>query len=146
MDLNANIVPKSFPPGTSTVRPFEFAVRTLLDYDATFLTDRVHSSVFVNGKPTGVYAAVKIEESPRGEWECRQVLERYGPDLERVVVDEFMGLGYRRRVAELEAQVQHLHAHINRIRWWQLRRRLGIWWDSLPTRDEQLDALEYEVR
>lgn len=121
MNLNdpRNIVPNSIPPGSSAVRPFEFAVRTIVDYDMNFLQDRLRSDVFVNGQPAGVYACMRIDD--RLARDPREAIERFGPDLERMVVDEFMGLGYRKQVRELEVQVRALQAHIDRPRWWQLR-------------------------
>lgn len=121
MNPNApeRIVPRGVRPDSASVRSFEFAVRTILDYDANFLQDRLCSSIFVNGEPTGVYSCLKVDDdiarSPA------QAIERYGPALERSVVDEFMGLGYRKTVRELEARVNALQAHINRPRWWQFR-------------------------
>lgn len=120
---NHNIVPAAIPPGGAVVRPFEFQIRTLLDYDVTFMQDRIHSSIFVNGQPCGVYAAARVDEQPRDQWERTEVIRRYAPELERMVVDEFMGLGYRRQVQDLQREIDALKAHINRVRWWQLRRR-----------------------
>lgn len=103
----------------ATVRSFDFEVRTMVDYDMTYLQDRVIADVFVNGKPCGIYATVRCGDHTGHP---QELLEHFGPDLERVVVDEFMGLGYRRKVATLEAEVAALKAHINRPRWWQIRR------------------------
>lgn len=114
-----NIVPNGVPAGGSRVVPFDFAVRTIMDYDVNFLQDRLHSSVFVNGKPTGVYAAMRLDDDAYRY--PQEALERYAPDLERLVVDEFMGLGYRKQVRELEVQVRALQAYIDRPRWWQFR-------------------------
>lgn len=111
------IVPKG--ASVAKVSPFEFQVRTLVDYDARFLQDRLHSSIFVNGNPVGVYAAMRLGEGMADS--PRQALERFGPDLERNVVDEFMGLGYRKQVRDLEDRVNALQAFIDRPRWWQFR-------------------------
>ena len=117
---NANIIPRGVKPGHAYVSPFEFAVRTMIDFDMAFLQDRVRSEVFVNGKPCGVYAAIKVDD---GQYPVspEEALRRYGPDLERVVVDEFMGLGYRRRVQVLENELAEIKNRLAR-RWW---RRLG---------------------
>lgn len=122
-DLNdpRKIVPQAIQEGAYAVRPFDFAVRTIVDYDATFLQDRVHSSIFINGQPAGVYAAARVDDRFDGPFNPAEAIARYGPDLERMVIDEFMGLGYRKRVRELEAQVARLQAHIDRPRWWQFR-------------------------
>lgn len=122
-----NIVPRG--AAVATVKPFEFQVRTLVDYDVTYMQDRVRSDVFVNGKPCGVYACAVVEEffSDHGRAGLEEAMRIVGPDLERMVVDEFMGLGYRKRVRELEDKVQKLQAHINRVRWWQLRRIYRGW-------------------
>lgn len=120
-----NIIPRSIPEGGAVVRPFEFQVRTLLDYDVNFLQDRVVSEVFVNGQKAGVYACARVEEYPQTASQRRHVIEKYGPDLERLVVDEFMGLGYRRQA--LEAEVATLKAYIHRERWFHflpVRRRV----------------------
>ena len=114
-----NIVPRAFPEGSYAVRPFDFAVRTLVDYDANYLRDRLRSEVFINGQPAGVYSCTTIDE--RMATSPREAIERFGPDLERSVIDEFMGLGYRKQVRELEVQVARLQAHIDRPRWWQFR-------------------------
>lgn len=115
------IVPRAVRPGGATVRPLEIAIRTMLDYDANYMQDRIRSEIFINGRYAGVYAATTFNEAPRDEYERRQVLECYGPELERGLVDEFMGLGYRKRVKALEEQVSRLEAHINRTRWWHFR-------------------------
>lgn len=107
----------------AAVRPFDFQVRTIVDYDVAFMQDRVRSDVFVNGKPVGIYAVAKVDDgfTRDGRHGLQRALETYGPDLERMVADEFMGLGYRRRVQELEYQVNRLQAMIDRPRWWQFR-------------------------
>lgn len=122
------IVPRAIPPGGAVVRPFEFAVRTLVDYDVNYLTDRVVSSVFVNGHPSGVYATMRIEESPTTPGDYANVLDQYGPDLERLVIDEFMGLGYRKELRAAQRQIEELQDridHLERPRWWHLRHQVG---------------------
>ena len=108
------------------VKPFEFQVRTMVDYDMNFMSDRVVSEIFVNGVNTGVYATARVYESYSDygtrQYELNKMLTDYAPELERIVVDEFMGLGYRERVRALEDRVRHL----TRIRWWHFRSR----WNS----------------
>lgn len=116
----SKIVPRAIQPGASLVRPFEFAVRTIVDYDVNFLQDRVHSSIFVNGHPAGVYAAARVDDYD-GPINPAEAIARYGPDLERMVIDEFMGLGYRKQVRALEAEVRDLKAYIHRDRWFHFR-------------------------
>lgn len=120
-------VPRSISAiaGCHQITSFNFSVRTLLDYDATFLSDRIVSEIFINGIKAGPYSAMRIEESPRNEWERRDVIARYAPEMERGLIDEFMGLGYRRRVRELEDSLAALQMHVNRVRWWQVKRRLA---------------------
>lgn len=122
-----NIVPIAVQEGAYAVRPFEFAVRTIVDYDVAFMQDRVHSSIFINGKPAGVYAAARVDDRFDGPFNPAEAIARYGPDLERMVIDEFMGLGYRKRVRELEREVRDLKAHIDRPRWWQFRPARREW-------------------
>ena len=119
MNLNdpRNIVPRAFPPGSYDVRPLEFAVRTVVDYDPNYLRDRVHASIFINGQPSGIYAARAIEDS---NWvDPREVLVSHAPRLEQEVIREFMGIDYRDRIKALEAEVALLREHINRPRWWR---------------------------
>lgn len=114
-----HIVPRNVTH--AAVKSFDFQVRTMVDYDVNFLQDRVRSEIFVNGTYCGVYAAAKVDDSFARDSDLRRAMEFYGPELERMVVDEFMGLGYRKRVRALEDEVRALKAHINRPRWWQFR-------------------------
>ena len=118
----------------AAVKSFDFQIRTMVDYDANFMRDRVRCDVFANGKPVGVYAAVAVDDRQfeASRTGLRDAMQAYGPQLERSVIDEFMGLGYRRRVQELEDQVRELQAYIHRIRWWQLRRK----WQARKARSE----------
>jgi hypothetical protein len=116
----SKIIPRGCPPGTAYVKPFEFAIRVLAEYDMNLLQDRLRADVMVNGQPTGVYAMARVGD---GE-DVREMLEVHGPHLERTVADEFMGLGYRRRVQALENELAALKNHINRRRWWHWLRAL----------------------
>lgn len=117
------------PRGATAARvtPWAFQVRTLVDYDVNFLQDRIVSQVFIDGQNTGVYSVAK----PFDDFENPQVLlERYGADTERAVIDEFLGLGYRRRVVDLEREIKGLRErldHVTRIRWWQFSARYQRW-------------------
>lgn len=103
------------------VTPFEFQVRTLADYDVNYMRDQIRSDIFINGKPAGVYAVAVVDEAftDCGAAGLQEAILRYGPNLERTLVEEFMGLDYRRRVKALERELQALREHVNRPRWWQ---------------------------
>lgn len=119
------------PNGAShgMVRPFDFQVRTLVEYDMNFLTDRVRSDIFINGNPAGVYGCVRVDDSEFGSDRegLQRAMEAYAPDLERSVIDEFMGLGYRRQVRALETELRDLKAYVNRDRWWHFRPVRNAW-------------------
>lgn len=114
---NANIIPRGVQPGHAYVSPFEFAVRTMVEYDMNFLQDRVRAEVFANGKPVGVYALARVPDEGTYPMSPEEALRRFGPELERNVIDEFMGLGYRRRVQALENELAEIKNRLNR-RWW----------------------------
>jgi len=117
----SKILPRAIPPGYGNVRPFEFAVRTLIDYDMNFMQDRIVSEIFINGQPAKVYSVARINESVGSPEEAQHVMALYGPELERAVIDQFMGLGYRQQVRDLEREVRDLKAYINRPRWFHFR-------------------------
>ena len=100
---NANIIPRGVKPGHAYVSPFEFAVRTMIDFDMAFLQDRVRSEIFVNGKPCGVYAAIKVDDS-RYPVSPEEALRRYGPDLEREADMEGFCTATLERLGELSGQ------------------------------------------
>lgn len=108
------------------VTPFNFSVVTEVDYDVNFMRDRLVSRVFVNDNYAGVYSAMALGEEVSADY----ALQHFGPDIERGLVDQFMGLGYRKQVRDLQRQVADLQAHINRVRWWQIRRRWAARHDS----------------
>lgn len=113
IDLNhpSNIVPNGIEH--ATVKPVNFAVRTMVDYDMKYLRDRLRADVFIDGKPAGVYACVAGFDGLSAE----EALRTLGPEVERQVIDEFMGLGYRKRVRQLEVELRHLRAFVDRDRW-----------------------------
>jgi hypothetical protein len=111
---HAKIVPNGIWPEFAYVKPLDFAIRVIAEYDMDFLEDRLRADVFVNGQPTGVYAMARV-----GDGDVREALERHGPHLERSVAEAFMGLGYRERVRDLENELAALKNHIHRKRWWQ---------------------------
>lgn len=121
------MIDRIIPSGVTVaaVKDFQFKVRLMADYDATFLQDRLRADVFVNDQPVGVYSSMRVgdEFSRYGRQGLEEAMRTFGPDLERSVADEFMGLGYRQKVRDLETQLLILEAHINRVRWWQVRRR-----------------------
>lgn len=119
-----SIVPRNLPPSSVRVSAVNFRLRTIVDYDAAYLRDRVVTDLFMNDTPTGIHAIAQVDG-----WKVSpgQAIEQHGPDLERLVIEEFMGLGYRRRVEKLEAALCELQQHVDRVRWWQLRRRWTAW-------------------
>lgn len=144
------------------VRPLAVQVRTMVEYDAGYMRDRVRADLFFNGHQAGVYAVAMIEDSPGflgagGSAYLQRAMEEHAPGLEQMIVDELVGHSYRRRVVDLERQVQGLHdtvAHLTRPRWWQwrtvrdrlfaLRQRVS---DALAPGDEDpAGSMSYEVR
>lgn len=127
------IIPRGCPPSHAGVRDVAFRIRTMVEYDPVYMQDSVRADLFMNDTPTGIYAVTRY-----GFWQGNpaDALGMFGPELERMVIGEFMGLDYRRRVGALEDQVETLQsqareatslvseltAHINRPRWWQIRR------------------------
>lgn len=91
-----------------TLRPLLLQVRTTTQYDATFLQDVVVAEIFINGRSTRIQAKARVDdrEFPTAQ-SMAYVIERYGPELERMVIDEFVtGGGMRERVQFLEGQSQ----------------------------------------
>lgn len=134
-DLNAyeKIVPRAIPEGGATVKTFDFAVRTLLDYDASWMSDRVHASIFIDGKPTGIYSSKHIDEMPGSADERAGALELHGKAVERVAIDAFLDTGWREETVQLGREIRTLLeriAYLERVRWWQLRRRVADWWSD----------------
>lgn len=122
-----NIIPRGVSPSQAVVRNLDFQIRTLAEYDVCFMQDRLRADLFVNGKPTGVYAIAALGEefTRHGQYGLQRAMETFGPDLERMVVDELIGHKYRKMVDGLEAEIEALKAHVKRVRWWQVRRRLA---------------------
>lgn len=114
-----SIIPKAVPPHHERVTDWSFRVRTMADYDMNFLQDRLRSEVFINDQPVGVYSVMCLPDEVSTD--LAAALHFFGPKLERNVIDEFMGLGYRRRVGELERELRELKAFVNRDHWWQFR-------------------------
>lgn len=112
-------------PITQRRTGFNFEVRSIVDYDANYLRDRVVSRVFVNDKETGIYAAMALDDEViKSAIDVPLALERFGEDLERSVIDEFLGLRFREQVTDAHREIRKLQERINhleRTRWWHLR-------------------------
>ena len=117
------------PGPVTAVTPFNFEIRISCDYDATFLQDRVVAKVYANGQYTGNYCAARPVEdlSQFGRGYEHELIRRYGPDLQRSIIDEFTGNRYRQQVGELSQELSDLREWVGRIRWWQVRRRYNAW-------------------
>lgn len=116
----------------ATVRPLDLQVRTIVEYDVLYMQDRVRADLFANGLPLGIYAIAAVGRDD--VMSPAEALRVFGPELERMIVEEFMGLGYRRRIKDLEDQVQRLHEDVHRERWWQFRPQ-RLWLRSLVSRE-----------
>lgn len=133
------IIPRGV--AVARVKSFDFQIRSMVDYDVNFLRDRVRSEIFVNGHPAGTYAVTALDANDvfgTDRASLQQALETFAPEQERGLVDEFMGLGYRKRVRALEIELKHLRDYVERDRWFHfvpVRRRyaearlrvLGAW-------------------
>lgn len=108
-----SIIPQGVTHGA--VIPLDLQVRITTDYDIAFLEDRVVAEIFINRQPTGCRAVAKVDDREfdyRGDGLMR-AMERYGPDLQRMAVEEFLGLGLRRKVDALEGQVTSLTRRVD---------------------------------
>lgn len=137
------------PGPVVAVTPFNFEIRISCDYDVNYLQDRVTAKVYANGQYTGNYCSVRPMEdlSQFGRGYEHELIRRYGPDLQRMAIDEFTGNRYRQEVGRLSNELAALKAHVNRPRWWQ-RRTWRAWWDKHFTSadDDRFYPMEHEVR
>jgi hypothetical protein len=133
--MNRNIIPRNVP---GLVVPATLDFRFLLDYDLTYMRDRLICDLFVDGMPTGIHSRAYLDDSfvrsaygsgQSKEDAVREAIARYGEDLRRGILEELVGHGYRRQVDRLQRQVDSLQAavdHLTRPRWWHFT-RLRLW-------------------
>lgn len=116
---------------TARVTPFDLQIRTLAEYDANYLRDQIRSDLFINGHPAGIYAVAVVDDAfaDLGREGLEEAIRRLGPDLERMLIEEFIGHGYRRRVKVLEDELKALRDHVNRPRWFHFHPVRRVWAD-----------------
>jgi hypothetical protein len=107
-----NIIPRGVSHGA--VIPLDLQVRLTTEYDVRYMQDRIRADVFINRQSTGIYsvAAIDDREFGYGPDGLLRAMERYGPDLQRAAIDEFVGYNLRRKVSDLETQNNHLARRI----------------------------------
>lgn len=122
-----NIIPQGVSHGA--VIPLDLQVRLTTEYDTAYLQDRIVAEVFINRQPTRARAVAVVDEREFGYGRegLLHAMERYGPDLQRMVVEELIGTNLRRKVSDLDNQGITLFS-------------------SVGTLERQVNSLETEVR
>jgi hypothetical protein len=115
------------PKGASfgRVRMFEFAVRTIVDYDTSYMSDRLVTTTYISGVPTGHYSTV-MDTSSLG-LAGGGLLGEFGDMTERRVIDALLELGYEKELREREETIRHLVEFMNRPRWYHFPRVRREW-------------------
>lgn len=102
----------------SEILPVALQIRLVVEYDTRYMQDRVRADLFANGHPLGIYAIAADQSAAHPS----ELIPRYGPDLERMVLGELgMALGSRERLDALEAWCLRLHEELaaHRRPWWR---------------------------
>ena len=109
------------------VEHIEFDVRTIFDYDATFMRDRLLVTVHTDGKRGPEHYATLTGF----EWgSAAQVRKHNQPDLRRRVIDGALGLNYEADLTSLSRGLADACAQIDALRrpWWRKTYdKLGSW-------------------
>lgn len=109
---------------TGRILPLNIEVRSLLEYDVDYMRDQVRSEVFINGMPTNVSAVAVADDIYNFTYNfagAREAFLRLAPEVERMAVQEFVGVDHRRRLDALRRQYLDLRDYVERDRWWQFQ-------------------------
>jgi len=100
------IIPRGVSHGA--VIPLDLQVRLTTEYDTAYLQDRVVAEVFINRQPTRCRAVAVVDERQFGydPDSLLRAVEHYGPDLQRMVVEELIGTNLRAEVSRLGSVVR----------------------------------------
>lgn len=109
------------------VEHIEFDVRTMFDYDPSFMRDRLLVTVH-----TGDRRAPQSYATVAGfEWDEAEAVRRNdGPRLRRMVIDNALGLGYEDDLTEEARKVRLLAEEVALLRrpWWRKAYdKVGSW-------------------
>lgn len=142
---------RNVAPDAQRAKHLDFSILTFVEYYPSRMQDRVVSKIYANGKATGVFASALVDDeiynnpavtTNQVAW-ARRAMDHYGSLVEAAAIDEFLGMGHRQKVEDLEREFRILKEHfralqeyVDRIRWWQVRRRIA------QRRHEKAMALE----
>lgn len=108
------------PRGASAamVKPVDIQIRTIAEYDISYLRDRLRADLFINGLPAGIYAVADISDELErpGADSLESIMRAWAPGLEQMIISEMFG---HKRHEALKAELAALRDYVERDRWFQ---------------------------